>query len=68
MTGTFKPAGAAFAAVVAGIAAPAGLVQAADAAIAEREAQADALVAAAKAYAAAEPLSETPAQSDLFDL
>jgi hypothetical protein len=69
MTDTFKPAGAAFAAVVAGIAAPVDLVQAADAAMAAREAEAAALVAAASQYAAAEPLAETPAQQgDLFDL
>ncbi len=74
MTDGFKPAGVAFAAVVAGIAAPsgvleAGVLQAADAAMAAREAQADALVAGAAQFAAAEPFGEhKPAQSDLFDL
>jgi hypothetical protein len=71
MTDTFKPAGAAFAAVVAGIAAPAGLVDAADAAMAQRAAQAEALASAAATFAPAEPFGaadEAPAQRDLFDL
>ena len=69
MTDGFKPAGVAFAAVVAGIAAPAGMLQAADAAMAAREAQVEALVAGAAQFAAAEPLGEVgPAQTDLFDL
>lgn len=66
---TFKPAGLAVAAVVAGIAAPVGVLQAAEAAMAAREAEADALVAGAMQAGAAEPLGEqTPAQANLFDL
>ena len=69
MSDGFKPAGVAFAAVMAGIAAPAGMVQAADAAVAARQAEADALLAGATQFAAAEPFGEErPAQSDLFDL
>ncbi|MBT9444849.1 MAG: hypothetical protein IV086_04020 [Hyphomonadaceae bacterium] len=70
MTGTFKPVGAAFAAVVAGIAAPAGVLAQADAAMAARDAEADALVAGAMQAGAAEPLGEVaPAtRTDLFDL
>ncbi|MBL8559861.1 MAG: hypothetical protein JNM47_14150 [Hyphomonadaceae bacterium] len=70
MTGTFKPAGIAVAAVVAGLAAPVGIVQAADAAMAARDAEADALVAGAMSAGAAEPFGDVaPAeQSNLFDL
>ena len=71
MTGTFKPAGVAFAAVMAGIAAPAGILAQADAVMAARDAEADALVAGAMQAGAAEPLGqsdETPAQGNLFDL
>jgi len=66
---TFKPVGSAFAAVVAGIAAPVDMVQAADAAMAAREAEAAALAASAMQVGAAEPLADAPAQQgDLFDL
>ena len=66
---TFKPAGMAVAAVMAGIVAPQGVLQAAEQAMAAREAEADALAAAAMQAGAAEPFGdEAPAQSNLFDL
>ncbi len=68
---TFKPAGVAVAAVMAGIVAPQGadVLQAADQAMAAREAEADALAAAAMQAGAAEPFADqAPAQSNLFDL
>jgi len=70
MTGTFKPAGIAVAAVVAGLAAPVGIVQAADAAMAARDAEADALVVGAMSAGVAEPFGDfAPAQQpNLFDL
>jgi hypothetical protein len=66
---TFKPAGVAVAAVMAGIVAPTGVLQAAEQAMAAREAEADALAAAAMRAGAAEPLGEDAvAQGNLFDL
>ena len=72
---TFKPAGVAVAAVMAGIVAPhgahedAGVLQAAGQAMAAREAEADALAAAAMQAGAAEPFADqAPAQGNPFDL
>lgn len=59
MSDSFKPAGLIVASIVAGLAAPgAEALEAADAAIAARDAQADALAQAAATFDAAEPFSQ----------
>lgn len=68
MSDGFKPAGVAFAAVLAGIAAPVDVAQAADAEMAQRAGEAESLRNAAAQFAPAEPFAEAPAQKDLFDL
>ena len=60
MSQTFKPMGAALAAVVAAIPQPATLLQGADAAMAARDAEADALAAGAAQFEAAEPFAPLP--------
>jgi hypothetical protein len=64
-----KPVGLTMAALVAAIPVPGSVLDDADQAMAQRQAEADALAAGAAAFEAAEPFAPKPArQGDLFDL